>query len=497
MHSAVVPAQRVQAMVDAPPRAGRYVLYWMTAARRTRFNFALDRARQWGTELGLPVVVLEALRLRYPWASPRFHRFIVDGMYANQASLSAAGVRYHPYVEPSEGHGQGLLAALAAEAAVVVGDDCPMPFLVRMTRAAAAHLQDRGVRFEVVDGNGLYPMRSADRAFTVAHSFRRHLQKELPKVLHEVPAPALPADMGPRAELPAAVLERWPAAPLDGDRSRWLAALPLDGAVGEVALEGGEIAAGARLRSFLNRLSAYEERRNHPDDDGGSGLSPYLHFGHLSAHEVFQALIEREEWGPERLAEKASGGRSGWWGLSASAEAFLDQLVTWREIGFNAAVHLPAFDKYASLPEWARATLATHAHDPRPALYGIDRLAEGATDDPVWNAAQRQLVETGVMHNYLRMLWGKLILAWSPSPEEALGRMIELNNRYALDGRDPNSYSGIFWCLGRYDRAWGPERPIFGKVRYMTSKSTLRKLRMRNYLVRFGTDAGQRSLSLG
>jgi deoxyribodipyrimidine photo-lyase len=148
--------------------------------------------------------------------------------------------------------------------------------------------------------------------------------------------------------------------------------------------------------------------------------------------------------------------------------------------------HQADHTSYESLPAWARATLNTHALDPRPQLYSLAQFEAADTHDPIWNAAQRELVQTGRIHNYLRMLWGKKILHWSASPPEALDTMMTLNDRYALDGRDPNSYSGIGWVLGRFDRAWGPERPVFGKIRYMSSDSTRRKLRLSNYLQRFG-----------
>jgi deoxyribodipyrimidine photo-lyase len=172
--------------------------------------------------------------------------------------------------------------------------------------------------------------------------------------------------------------------------------------------------------------------------------------------------------------------------VSAAAEAFLDQIVTWREVGYGFSFHRPDdYDRYHSLPDWAKKTLEDHAGDPRPHLYTLEQLDAAETHDALWNAAQVQLRREGRIHNYLRMLWGKKVLQWSPSPQEALERLIELNNRYAIDGRDPNSYSGIFWIFGRFDRAWGPERPIFGKVRYMTSKSTRRKVRVTDYLKRY------------
>jgi deoxyribodipyrimidine photo-lyase len=184
--------------------------------------------------------------------------------------------------------------------------------------------------------------------------------------------------------------------------------------------------------------------------------------------------------------------RAGWWGMSAGAESFLDELVTWRELGYNMCAQQPGdYDRYESLPGWARASLDRHADDPRDPVYDIDALERSRTYDPLWNAAQRQLVREGRMHNYLRMLWGKKILQWSATPQEALATMIQLNNKYALDGRNPNSYSGIFWVLGRYDRPWAPERPIFGVIRYMSSENTAKKLRVKRYLDRYGPAAAE------
>jgi deoxyribodipyrimidine photo-lyase len=289
--------------------------------------------------------------------------------------------------------------------------------------------------------------------------------------------------------LPAAILRRWPPAPvalLDGDPGA-LARLAIDHTVQPVGYSGGGTAAQAELSKFLDRkLRGYADRANHPDDDVRSGLSPYLHFGHLSAHEVFSELTRRENWSPAKVSSASRGWRGDWWGVSPSAEAFLDQLITWRELGCNMSSQRDDYDRFESLPEWAQTTLTRHAADPRPVVYTPDDFEAGRTHDPLWNAAQTQLVREGRIHNYLRMLWGKKILEWSTSPRDALEVMIQLNNKYGVDGRDPNSYSGILWVLGRYDRPWGPKRPIFGTVRYMSSASTLRKLRVRDYLARYG-----------
>ena len=251
-------------------------------------------------------------------------------------------------------------------------------------------------------------------------------------------------------------------------------------------VRGGTKAGRATLARFLERLPRYAQQRNDPDAEATSGLSPYLHFGHLSAHEIFTAVARRSGWTGERLSKSPLGGARGWWGMDESTEGFLEQLVTWRELGFNFCAHRDDAAEFGSLPTWAQATLEHHARDPREATYSLAEFEAARTHDPVWNAAQRQLVREGHIHGYLRMLWGKKVLEWSPTPKHALATLIELNNKYALDGRDPNSYSGILWVFGRYDRAWGPERPVFGKVRFMSSAAALRKVRMRGYLERFG-----------
>lgn len=466
---------------------GDYVLYWMIAARRPHFSFALEHAVEQARTLGKGLVVLEALRCAHPWASDRLHAFVIQGMAANAAAFARTGALHVPYLEPAAGEGKGLLEALAARACLVVTDRFPAFFLPRMVTAAGTQLR---VRLDEVDGNGLLPLAATARSFPTAYAFRRFLQQVLPGHLEDFPAPdPLAGALLPPVRLAPEVTTRWPAAPvaeLAADPAR-LAAYPIDHAVPPAPLPGGWLAARRRLVDFLDHaLHRYPDERNHPDADAGSGLSPHLHFGHISVHEVLAELGRREGWTPERLAAGGAGKRAGWWQLSPAAEAFLDELVTWRELGYNFAATRDDLESYESLPPWALLTLARHEPDPRPESYDLESLQAAATADPVWNAAQRQLLTEGRIHNYLRMLWGKKILQWSRSPREALAVMLELNNRFALDGRDPNSATGILWCLGRHDRPWGPERPIFGTVRYMSSEATLRKLRMKEYLRRFG-----------
>ncbi len=477
-----VPAERIRVLVDEPPKSGRYVLYWMTAYRRTRHNDALDRAVELAKECGVPLVVLEGLRAGYEWASDRHHKFVLDGMRANRDSFEGGPIHYYPYVEPEPGAGSGLLVALAKDASAVVGDDWPGFFHPHMLPAAAKQLRAEGVRFEVVDACGLVPFRSAPKTFGRAVDFRRYIQKNAESfVLHRPMAQPTRAKLEGGAEIPKAVEKKWPRADdamLAGDR---LGELPIDHEVGVVPIPGGQDAARKRWRAFFeDDLEAYADGRNHPDDDRASRLSPYLHFGHIGVHEIFGDIVDAANWSPDRLGP-ANASKTGFWGLSEGAESFIDELITWRELTHHTAYRVKSYREFASLPGWALETMDEHRDDARD-VYDLEALESYATDDEVWNAAQRELVRDGRMHNYLRMLWGKKIYAWSPTPERALEIMVHLNNKYALDGRDPNSYGGIFWVLGRYDRPWGPERPVFGKLRYMTSDSTVKKLRMKKYL---------------
>jgi deoxyribodipyrimidine photo-lyase len=483
-----VPEIRIRDCNGAAVRsAGKYVLYWMIANRRVTFNFALDRAIECCRELGKPLVIFEALRCGYEWASDRMHRFVIDGMADNAAACGRAGVTYFPYVERKHGEGHGLLEALARDACVVVTDEYPCFFLPRMVEGAAKKLK---VRLEAVDSCGMLPLRATDRIFTMAHSFRRFLQKTLPQHLHEAPAAALlnkASGLG-GATISREILKKWAAADADllGGKDGSLAKFPIDHDVVPSSIRGGENAARKQMKHFFEfGFPHYGEQRNEPEKDVQSGLSPYLHFGFISTHEIFAEIVKREKWTSAKLAVRPNGSRAGWWNMSANAEGFLDEIITWREVGYNFSSHSDNYDEYDSLPDFAKKTLREHARDERQHIYSLEELENAQTYDALWNAAQIQLVREGRIHNYLRMLWGKKILEWSSTPKDALKTLIHLNNKYGLDGRDPNSYSGIFWCLGRYDRAWGPERAIFGKIRYMSSENTARKVRVRNYVRKY------------
>lgn len=292
---------------------------------------------------------------------------------------------------------------------MIVTDEYPCFFLPHAVARAADSVE---VRLEAIDSNGVLPLSSVPRAYPAAVHFRRHMQRVLREHLREVPS-AAPRLVGlpDRAALPAHVLERWPPAAarvLAGDGSV-LATLPIDHRVPAVAVRGGAAASKRALAAFVgNRLATYHERHNHPDDEGTSRLSPYLHFGHVSAHEVFDAVMRGERWTIGRLAARPSGIREGWWGVGPGPEAFLDQLVVWRELAFNTCAKRPSdYGRFDSLPEWAQRTLDAHADDPRPHLYDRAAFERAETHDPLWNAAQREMMRDGWMHNYMRMLWGK------------------------------------------------------------------------------------------
>ncbi|HBE67791.1 MAG TPA: deoxyribodipyrimidine photolyase [Planctomycetaceae bacterium] len=463
----------------------------MTAFRRTKSNFSLQLARDLAVACDKPLIILEPLRIGYRWASIRMHQFVIEGMRDNAAAARAADVRYFPYVEPEPHASQGMIEALAANSAAVVTDDYPCFFHPALLRLAARRIT---APLFAVDSNCLMPLAVPDRTFTVAHSYRRYMQKVLPEhltVFPELePLKSKRLNKSDKVRLPRGFATQYPEAKI----AKLLAPgglehLDIDQSVTPGAVSGGQVAAGELLAKFVNHtLDGYGQDRNEPDQVGSSQLSPHLHFGHISSHEVFGAIMDHQSWTLDKL-QKPNGKMSGFWGVSEDAEAFLDQLCTWREIGFNMSFRERNYDSIESLPDWTQKTIAEHRDDPRAEVYTLEEFESARTHDELWNAAQRQLVREGRIHNYLRMLWGKKILHWTPSVESALAIMVHLNNKYALDGRDPNSYSGIFWVLGRYDRAWGPQREIFGKIRYMTSDSTARKFSVKQYLKRFGPDA--------
>ncbi len=447
----MIQPERIRPLNDRPPRAGRYVLYWMQAAVRSRFNHALEHAIRRADEAGLPLVVGFGLTDAYPEANARHYAFLLDGLRATARALAARGIA----LCARRGASDEVALDLAREAALVVTD---MGYL-RGQRAWRARVAEAAAcALEQVETEAVVPVETAaeKEAYTAA-VLRPRIRRQLARFL--VP---LAAGRPRRSSLDLGL----PGLDL-GDPAAILAALDVDRSVPPVPehFRGGEDEAAARLADFLDaRLRGYAERRSDPALGHVSHLSPYLHFGHVSPLELALAARRR--------------------GAGADVDAFVEELVVRRELSFNFCHYNPRYDAYACLPAWARETLAKHAADPRPALYDAAQLERARTADPYWNAAQTEMVRTGKMHNYMRMYWGKKILEWTARPEDAFALALALNNKYELDGRDPNSFAGVAWCFGKHDRPW-TERPVFGTVRYMNAAGLERKFDIETYAARF------------
>ena len=460
---------------------GEFVLYWMQLYRRLDHNHALDYALKCAADLHKPLVVYEGLRLDYPWASRRLHQFILEGMAANALKARERGLNYWPFVETPAEPARGLLRSLAQRASLVVTDDFPC-FIVPDQSTALARKAE--VPVFAVDANSLVPLSLLGPAVSAAAHLRPRIHKALAEAWrHRAAAqPSIPAVAMKRVKAP---FDTWKAKDVVG----FVRGLPVDATVpAVVTMPGGAPAAKVRLRQFLKkRLVGYAETRSHPsspENGHASGLSPYLHFGHISIEEVVAAaLATTGRWTPLDLRLPNRGRREGYFTDDADVNGFLDEALTWRDVGFqwhwSRRHDTGSLD--GALPAWALATLRAHGGDKRAFVYSPEEWEAGATHDPLWNAAQRELVATGTIHNYLRMLWGKKVLEWSKSPDEAYRTLEHLNNKYALDGRNPNSYTGILWCFGLFDRPWPPERKVLGVLRYMSSENTARKFKLGPY----------------
>jgi deoxyribodipyrimidine photo-lyase len=423
----------------------------MSRDQRAEDNWALLFAQEMALDAQVPLAVVFILDASFPGATRRSFGFLLKGLAETASSLERRGIRFLLL----EGNPPEILDALVREAGVgaVVTDFDPLR-VKRVWKEKAASLLPCPL-FEV-DAHNIVPCWAAsEKAEFGAYTLRPKIARLLPRFLKEFP----PLQTHP-------FLWEKPAPPIDFGAAL-LRAAP-SGAVPEVLETAPGTTAGmALLREFLqNRLDSYARDRNDPNLNGISGLSPYLHYGQISAQrvalEVSKAAVSEE-----------------------SRKAFLEELIVRRELSDNFCLYNPAYDRTEGFPAWAKKTLEEHRSDLREALYDRSRLENAETEDPLWNAAQVQLVKTGKMHGYLRMYWGKRILAWSASAEEALEAAIALNDRYELDGRDPNGYAGIAWCIGGvHDRPW-PERPIFGKIRTMTLSGCRRKFDVEKFIRRF------------
>ena len=509
---------RLRTVNDRPANAkGKYVLYWAQMFRRLHANHALDHALRLAAEHKKPLVVYEGLKLNYPWASARHHTFILQGMRDNATAARKLGLSYWPFVETPDTNGHGLVRRLAADAVCVVTDDYPAYIVPAHNRALAAQSD---VPVVLVDGNSIVPLARLGAPVSAA----AHLRPRIHKLFAEA--------WGHRAanepDVPKVAKGKLdpPFAPWDAKQNiaKFVAALPVDQSVGPVpGAEGGAVAGRAALDAFVSdKLSSYADGRNEPNDpaeNAASSLSAYLHYGHLSIQEVAEAVLGAK-WTTKRISSKTRN-KDDFFCPDANVNDFLDEAITWRDVGYHwhyvrsvacetrnakrnnvsweshaprSALHTPSFSFETMdfspglgltldgvLPEWARATLRKHATDRREHVYDLEEFEAAATHDELWNAAQRELVATGRIHNYMRMLWGKKVLEWSETPAAAYRVLEHLNNKYAIDGRDPNSYTGILWCFGLFDRPWPPERPVFGSVRYMSSENTARKFDLTGY----------------
>ena len=435
-------------------KKGRYVLYWMQMFKRASHNYALNFAIEMANERRLPLVVYEGLTFSHPWASDRFHTFILEGVAEKYAEFAERGIRYLFYLQRNQLDPRNTVAQLAREAALLVTDDYPC-FIIPRHNERISQL-DRQVY--AVDANGMVPLSALPKEEYAAYTIRPKINRLLPDLPRVIDTPRV--DMGKPTldvDCPETIVSVENVPELVGQCDVDHSVKPSD------RYHGGTKAGRERLAHFVRHiLPSYEKTQKEPSVDGTSRLSPYLHFGFLSIQEVVAAV------------EQARAPQ-------AAKEAFLEQAIVRRELSFNFTRHNPHYDSLQSLPPWALQTMRDHADDPRPDLLDAEKIEAAETYDELWNAAQRELVSTGLLHNYVRMLWGKKVIEWQRSYEMAFELLVHLNNKYALDGRDPNSYAGILWCFGKHDRPWF-DRKIFGTMRYMTSQSMAKKFNARRYL---------------
>jgi deoxyribodipyrimidine photo-lyase len=440
---------RIQPLNARSIQDGRYVLYWMQASQRVECNHALEYAVGAANERNLPVVVGFGLTEKFPEANLRHYAFMLEGLEEVRKGLYDRGIQFALMRRSPE-----LAAtALAEEAALVVADRG----YLRIQRQWRNHVAKNAPCAVVqVESDAVVPVETASpKEEYTAGTLRPKLQRILKGYL--VPLKERPVrkdslslrlDVDPGEDFPSLLKK-----------------MKIDRTVSPArAIRGGTARANALLEEFIaKKIRRYDELRSDPGLDYSSHLSPYLHFGQVS---------------PLAVALRVSGERT----LPAAArESFLEELIVRRELSMNFVFYNDRYDGYECLPDWARKTLAEHAKDRREYLYDADQWERAGTHDPYWNAAQREMMITGKMHNYMRMYWGKKILEWSRTPEEGFRTALRLNNRYELDGRDPNSFAGVAWCFGKHDRAWS-ERKVFGKIRYMNDAGLKRKFDMDTYL---------------
>jgi deoxyribodipyrimidine photo-lyase len=446
----MIQPERVRKLNDRDARDGEYVLYWMQQSQRGRFNHALEYTVRCANSLRLPVVVGFGLTDDYPEANARHYAFMLQGLQEVARDLAARGIAF----VLRRGSPEEVAIRLSRKAALVV---CDRGYLrhQRIWRRRVARALRRAV--VQVESDVVVPVEVAsDKEEIGARTLRPRIHRVWDRYIKGLRA----GKVGRNAR---ALRLRSDLNLFDAEAA--LRRLNVDESVPPVTrFLGGYSEASRRLNSFLrNRLEGYSDRRSEPADWHSSMLSPYLHFGQISPVEIALAVRRCRRGSAEDRA------------------ALLEELVVRRELAVNFVRYNPAYDSYRCLPKWAAKTLEEHRQDERPALYKRRLLESAETHDPYWNSAMREMVRTGFMQNYMRMYWGKKILEWRRTPTAAFRTALYFNNKYSLDGRDPNSYAGVAWCFGLHDRAWG-ERPIFGKVRYMNDRGLERKFDMQRYV---------------
>jgi deoxyribodipyrimidine photo-lyase len=442
----MIQEERIRALNRKEPVSGSYVLYWMQASQRTHYNHALAHAARIANERRQPLLVFFGLTEAYPGANLRHYRFMLEGLAEAQSSLAGKGIRMVVRLRSPE---KGAVE-LSRGASLAVVDRGYLKLQRQWREDAAAVMRCPLIQ---VESNVVVPVEEASsKEEYSAATIRPRIGRQLERYL-------LPME----EELPVKSSLHLDIESLDlSDTEQVLARLNIDqGTAGIEAARGGTSQANARLTDFIDhKLKYYPSQRNDPSLDLGSGMSPYLHFGQISP--LFIALEVQRTGGP-------------------GAEAYLEELIVRRELSMNFVYYNRNYDSLEGLPRWALKTLHEHASDPREYLYTLQELEEARTHDPYWNAAQKEMVATSRMHNYMRMYWGKKIIEWSATPDEAYRAAVYLNDKYELDGRDPNGYTGVLWCFGKHDRAW-KERDVLGKLRYMSAGGLRRKFDIETYV---------------
>jgi deoxyribodipyrimidine photo-lyase len=444
----VIEPERIQVLNDNDIRPGSYVLYWMQQSQRAVYNHALEYAVGAANDLHLPVRVVFGLMDNYPDANLRHYTFMLEGLQDVRRDLTKRGIAFAVY----HGNPDDVALACADDAALIV---CDRGYL-RHQRAWRTRVAGNvHCRFIQVESDVIVPVETASgKAEYAARTIRPRLLKQFSHFL------ALPSPVEPQVAM------------YDPDDkglsldsvSDVCTSLQLDANVPPVndIFTGGTSHAEKIFSDFLvHSFDSYARNRNQPQTDDVSYMAMYLHFGQVS---------------PVWLAREALKHAP-----SENADVFIEQLLVRRELAVNFVYYTDNYDSYDILPSWARTTLETHAVDQRKYMYTPEQLENAEIHDPYWNAAMREMKYTGYMHNYMRMYWGKKILEWIPSPPVAFDLLLKLNNKYFLDGRDPNSYAGVAWVFGQHDRAW-PQKPVFGKVRSMKATGLERKCDINAYV---------------